>query len=83
MSEATHSIIAPDLDLGGVPVVVSLWHVRQGARVSKDARLLELHAGDVVVDLLAPESGVLAQRLVTEEDPVQPGQLLGWIEPEP
>jgi pyruvate/2-oxoglutarate dehydrogenase complex dihydrolipoamide acyltransferase (E2) component len=42
-------------------------------------RLLEIVAGDVAVDLPAPGSGVLIERCVTVDQPLQTGQLLARI----
>jgi hypothetical protein len=70
----------PELGIADQPIVASLWHVRRGSRVIEGDSLLEIRCGSVAVDLPAPVSGTLLQRLVREEDRVAPGQRLAVIE---
>ena len=70
----------PDLDLGSVPIRVSLWLVEAGSEVSEGDRLLEILAGEVSVDLPSPASGVLVETLVSEDDELHAGQKLAVIE---
>ena len=70
----------PELDMGSVPVIASLWLVEQGAEVSEGDRLLEVSAGSVTVDLSAPASGVLTDLLVSEDETLIAGQVVGVIE---
>ncbi|MFQ5443725.1 MAG: hypothetical protein ACE5EK_03815 [Nitrospinales bacterium] len=51
-----------------------------GAKVVEGDRLLELLAGEVVVDVPAPATGRLAEKRVAEGDIVTPRQVLGVIE---
>lgn len=71
----------PDLDLAGVPVIVSAWHAKTGQRVIEGDRLIEFVAGDVVVDLSAPATGILAEQCVRIDDRPALGQLLARIRP--
>ena len=70
----------PDLDLPDVPIAVSAWHAAGGQRVIEGDRLVEILAGDAVVDLPAPASGVLVKRCVGVDEPLQARQLLAVIE---
>jgi pyruvate/2-oxoglutarate dehydrogenase complex dihydrolipoamide acyltransferase (E2) component len=79
MSRSQHFLRAPDLDLGEVPVVVSMWLTPLGAPLVEGDRVVELLAGDVTVDVSAPATGVLAERRVAEDEPVTSGQVLGVI----
>lgn len=72
-----------DLGLPGVAIQASGWLVEQGALVTAGDRLLEVLAGSVTVDLPAPASGVLSQRLVEEDDELHVGQVLAIIVSEP
>jgi pyruvate/2-oxoglutarate dehydrogenase complex dihydrolipoamide acyltransferase (E2) component len=72
----------PDLDLPGVAVVASAWHASVGQKVVEGDRLVEVTAGDVTIDLSSPASGILAERCVTIDDPLQTGQLLARIRPQ-
>src|SRR5947199_9538118 len=71
----------PDLDLPGVPVIGSAWHAKAGQRVIEGDRLIEVVAGDVVVDLSAPATGVLAEQCVRIDDRPTIGQILARIQP--
>jgi pyruvate/2-oxoglutarate dehydrogenase complex dihydrolipoamide acyltransferase (E2) component len=42
-------------------------------------RIVELTAGDVTVDLSEPASGVLIERLASEDEEIRAGQVLGLI----
>ena len=79
MTTTRHELILPSLDLGDVPVVASVWHVPTGKEVLRGESVLEVLAGDVTVDLPAPVSGVLMQKLVAEDEPLQSGQRLAII----
>ncbi len=72
----------PDLDLPGVMVSACSWHANQGQRVIEGDRLLEIVAGDVAVDLPAPASGILIERCVSIDQPLEKGQLLACIQVE-
>ncbi len=74
-------LTVPDLDLADVPIVVSAWHAKTGQRVIEGDRLIELVAGDVVVDLSAPATGILAEQCVRIDDRPALGQILARIEP--
>jgi pyruvate/2-oxoglutarate dehydrogenase complex dihydrolipoamide acyltransferase (E2) component len=73
-------ITVPDLDLANQTLMVSCWLVRRGREVVVGDRVIELAAGDVIVDLPAPASGRLIQRDVAEGQVVQSGQILGRID---
>jgi pyruvate/2-oxoglutarate dehydrogenase complex dihydrolipoamide acyltransferase (E2) component len=70
----------PDLDLPGVRIAVSSWHVAAGQRVIEGDRLVEVLAGDAVVDLPAPASGVLVKRYAETDESLQTGQVLAIIQ---
>jgi pyruvate/2-oxoglutarate dehydrogenase complex dihydrolipoamide acyltransferase (E2) component len=77
-----HELLLPDLGLGDQPVTVSVWLVERGAQVKEGDPILEVLAGNAVVDLPAPADGVLAKRLVGEDERVEIGQRLAIIEAE-
>jgi pyruvate/2-oxoglutarate dehydrogenase complex dihydrolipoamide acyltransferase (E2) component len=72
----------PNLDLPGVAVTACCWHAAVGERVSEGDRLLEIHAGDTIVDLAAPVSGVLVERCVEIDQPLTAGQVLARLREE-
>ncbi len=79
MTTTRHELILPSLDLGDVPVVASVWHVPVGKEVLRGESVLEVLAGEITVDLPAPISGVLVQKLVAEDEPLRTGQRLAII----
>lgn len=72
----------PDLDMPGAPIRLTLWLVALGSRVERGEPILEVTSGAVTIDLPAPAGGLLAERLVAEDDPVEPGTSLAIIETE-
>ncbi|MCH8923955.1 MAG: biotin/lipoyl-binding protein [Planctomycetes bacterium] len=82
MTKNRTPLTLPDLDMGEIPITVSLWLVEPGERVIEGDRVVEILAGAATVDLPAPTSGVLVEVLVDEDDRVKVGQTLGYITPE-
>lgn len=82
MTLRRHELVLPDLGMREVPVVASVWLVEPGSHVSEGDRLLEVVAGSVTVDLPAPAGGVLTEMLVSEDEALDVGQVLGVIEGE-
>ena len=76
-------LLMPDLDLPPRQgITVSCWLIALGREVSEGDRLLELSAGDVLVDLPAPAAGRLVQKSVAEGEVVTASQVLGVIQTE-
>ena len=69
----------PDLDLGSVELRANVWHAKTGQRINFGDRLLEIWAGDVIVDISAPVDGTLRKQLVGEDEAVVPGQPVAVI----
>jgi len=70
-------------DLGNIgPIQLSLWLVDEGDGVQAGDRVVELLAGPATYDLASPVAGRLSACLVDENQEVQPGQTLGWIDGE-
>lgn len=74
-----HELTLPDLAVEG-PITVSLWLVEPGSDVTEDEPVVEILAGNAVVDLPATASGRLAEVLAAEDGVVEVGQLLAVIE---
>jgi hypothetical protein len=73
-------LILPDLGLGPtVSMRLSLWLARRGDSVAAEQSVVEIVAGSVVVDLPSPIDGVLVERLISEDQPVSAGDVLGVI----
>jgi len=77
-----HYLVLPDLGLGETLIRASVWLVERGASVTLGDPLLEVVAGSVTVDLPSPASGVLARRLVVEDEILHVGQRLALIDPD-
>jgi pyruvate/2-oxoglutarate dehydrogenase complex dihydrolipoamide acyltransferase (E2) component len=73
-------IILPELEIEDQPLLLSLWLVRRGGRVSAGDSVVEILAGSVTVDLPSPLDGILAETLAAEGDPLTVGQRLAVIE---
>lgn len=69
-----------DLGLGQTPIVASQWLVERGSEVTEGDRLLEVLAGEVTIDISAPASGILSEKLVDDDDPIVTAQPLAIIE---
>jgi pyruvate/2-oxoglutarate dehydrogenase complex dihydrolipoamide acyltransferase (E2) component len=76
------TLLMPDLDLDGRSVTASCWLIPVGRAVVQGDRLLELSAGEVLVDLPSPATGRLVETHVAEGDVVIPNQPLATIEAE-
>lgn len=76
----TRQIVVPDLGLDNVPITVSMWLVKRGQKVAAGEPVVEILAGPATVDLAAPDDGVLAEKRVGVDEPVEVGQVLGRIE---
>ena len=70
----------PDLGLDDQPIVLSLWLVKEGARVAEGEPVVEVMAGGVTVDLPAPADGILLKKLVAESEPLCIGQRLAMLD---
>ncbi len=75
-----HELTLPDLGIDDQPITLSVWLVEQGSRVAEGEPVVEVLAGAATVDLPSPADGVLAEMLVTEDDPIEVGQTLAVIE---
>jgi pyruvate/2-oxoglutarate dehydrogenase complex dihydrolipoamide acyltransferase (E2) component len=74
-----HPITVPDLDLPSTPLVLYAWLVREGDLVVEGDRVAELSAGEVVVDLESPATGIFIQKLAAADDRVAVGQAIAWV----
>jgi pyruvate/2-oxoglutarate dehydrogenase complex dihydrolipoamide acyltransferase (E2) component len=73
-------LTVPDCGLVGCPLRLSLWLVREGARVREGDRVVELLAGGATIDLEAPVAGRLVAHLAEEDEEVAPGRVIAEFE---
>ena len=74
-------ILAPDL--GTDRGTVSLWFVKPGERLHEGDRIVELQIPGATIDLTAPVTGTMGERLALQSDRVTHGQVLGVIHADP
>lgn len=70
----------PDLGAGGQQVRVSTWLTQIGEEVVAGDPVVEVLLRGITFDVEAPHSGRLRQIGLFENDIVEPGDTLGWIE---
>ena len=74
-------VVVPEV--GAARPTLSVWYVRPGERVYAGDRVAELLLGVATFDVPAPCSGLFVERVARPDDPVAPGQVLGYIEEDP
>lgn len=74
-----HLIVVPDLGMPEVETRVSAWLVALHGQVDQGERVVEISAGDAIVDLPSPVRGVLVRQHFVDDDVVRPGDTLGEI----
>jgi pyruvate/2-oxoglutarate dehydrogenase complex dihydrolipoamide acyltransferase (E2) component len=67
-------------DLGTNLVRFGLWVVEPGERVYEGDRLAEVLLAGASVDIAAPATGTLVERLAWPRDALTTGQVLGIVE---
>jgi pyruvate/2-oxoglutarate dehydrogenase complex dihydrolipoamide acyltransferase (E2) component len=72
-------ILLPDLQAG--PAVLSTWFADLGELVYEGDRLVEVLVGGATFDVPAPATGRLVEKRAWTNDPLEPGQVLGVVEP--
>lgn len=84
MTPSRYELRMPELGLqaagvGDEPPVLGQWLVGRGAMVFQGESVLEIVAGCVLLELAAPVGGRLVEQFSFQDDPLQPGQVLGLI----
>jgi 2-oxoglutarate dehydrogenase E2 component (dihydrolipoamide succinyltransferase) len=80
MSEGVE-IRAPSEQTEGTRSQVLRWLKRPGETVRENEPLIEIETDKVTVEVAAPASGVLREILKQEQEEIEPGALLGRLEP--
>jgi 2-oxoglutarate dehydrogenase E2 component (dihydrolipoamide succinyltransferase) len=60
---------------------VAAWHKAEGEAVSRDELIVEIETDKVVMEVVAPESGVITKIHALEGDTIESEQLLATLEP--
>lgn len=74
-----HKLTLPDLGIRS-PIRVGLWLVDAGESVAEDQPIVEIVAGEAVVDLPSVAAGRLTQIVAAEDEQIEVGQVLAVIE---
>lgn len=64
----------------GTQATVAQWLKRVGETVVKDEPIIELETDKVMMEVVAPASGVLQQKMVLEGEPAEENKILGTID---
>jgi 2-oxoglutarate dehydrogenase E2 component (dihydrolipoamide succinyltransferase) len=80
MSSAVE-IRAPSEQTEGTRSQILRWLKHPGERVSENEPLIEIETDKVTVEVAAPASGVLREILKQEQEEIEPGELLGRLDP--
>src|SRR5690242_5664207 len=74
-------IRAPSEQTEGTRSQVLRWLKRPGETVREHEPLIEIETDKVTVEVAAPASGVLREILKQEQEEIEPGALLGRLDP--
>ncbi|MGR8979579.1 MAG: 2-oxoglutarate dehydrogenase complex dihydrolipoyllysine-residue succinyltransferase [Gammaproteobacteria bacterium] len=73
-------VLVPDLPESVADATLIAWHKKEGDRVAKFENLVDLETDKVVLEVPAPESGVLGKILKEDGTVVTAGEILAVIE---
>jgi len=73
-------IKVPVLPESVADATVATWHVKPGDKVSRDQNLVDIETDKVVLEVVAPEDGVIADIIEVEGNTVLAEQLIGKLE---
>ncbi|MDK2857904.1 MAG: glutaconyl-CoA/methylmalonyl-CoA decarboxylase subunit gamma [Verrucomicrobiota bacterium] len=73
-------VIMPKMGLDMTEGTVVKWHKKVGDRVEKDELLLEIETGKAITNVESAVSGTLAEIVVPEDEEVEVGTIIAWIE---
>lgn len=60
---------------------IATWHKREGEAVARDELIVEIETDKVVMEVVAPEDGVISKIHAAEGDTIQSDQVLALLEP--
>ncbi len=63
----------------GTQATVAQWLKRTGETITKDEPIIELETDKVMMEVVAPASGILHEKLVLEGEPAEENKILGTI----
>jgi len=75
---STREIVMPDLE-GAEEITIGAWSKKEGDHVDEGETLLEALTDKVNAEIPSPVSGVVEKLLLSEGDPVKPGQPIARV----
>ena len=72
----------PQLSESVAEATLLSWHKKPGEAVARDENLIDIETDKVVLELPAPDAGVLAQVLKHDGDTVVAGEIIAMIDTE-
>jgi 2-oxoisovalerate dehydrogenase E2 component (dihydrolipoyl transacylase) len=75
---STREIVMPDLE-GAEEITIGAWSKKEGDHVDEGETLLEALTDKVNAEIPSPVSGVVEELLLSEGDPVKPGQPIARV----
>lgn len=70
----------PDISKGSKGATITMWHVAENSRVTKNQDLVEVVTDKATFDVAAPASGVLKKIMKKEGESVRFGEIIAEIE---
>jgi len=74
-------IVMPNLE-GAEEITIGAWSKKMGDHVDEGETLLEALTDKVNAEIPSPVSGVVEELLLSEGDPVKPGQPIAKVNPD-
>ncbi|MDN7124061.1 2-oxoglutarate dehydrogenase complex dihydrolipoyllysine-residue succinyltransferase [Pseudidiomarina sp. 1APP75-32.1] len=75
-----HEVKVPQLPESVADATISAWHVKAGDKVSRDQNLVDIETDKVVLEVVAPADGVLAEIKQEEGATVGADDVIGIVE---
>lgn len=72
-------ILVPNLPESVVDATVAVWHKKPGETIKRDEILLEIETDKIMLEVPAPNTGILESILEKEGSVVTSGQILGYL----
>jgi len=72
----------PQLSESVAEATLSAWHVKEGDAVTRDQNLIDIETDKVVLELPAPDSGVIVKIIKTNGELVASGEVIAQIDTE-
>ena len=72
----------PQLSESVAEATLSAWHVKEGDAVTRDQNLIDIETDKVVLELPAPDSGVIVRIIKTNGETVGSGEVIAQIDTE-